>query len=160
MNNKSNGKSRPKTIPPAGISAKERTTLGTHALWLVSVLFAFCAASALSAQTSAPSPAAPAVKDTPRMAYGRPCTLWDNQDVAAYRASFTTNPGLKAAFEEMQAWGNKRLAEPLNVPAHKLEADGTWTFPAFKRGYQDASGKWNWEWYFNSTLQQRTQDAS
>jgi hypothetical protein len=80
--------------------------------------------------------------------------------VAAYRASFTTNPGLKAAFEEMQAWGNKRLAEPLNVPAHKLEADGAWTFPAFKRGYQDASGKWNWEWDFNGTLQQRTEDVS
>jgi hypothetical protein len=46
------------------------------------------------------------------------------------------------------------------VPAHKLEADGTWTFPAFKRGYQDASGKWNWEWDFNGTLQQRAEDVS
>ena len=94
------------------------------------------------------------------MASGHPCTLWDNQDVAAYRASLKTNPGLKAAFEELQSWGNKRVTEPLNVPAHKLEADGTWTFPAFKRGYQDASGKWNWEWDFNGTLQRRTEDAS
>jgi hypothetical protein len=37
--------------------------------------------------------------------------------------------------------GNKRVVEPLNVPAHQLEADGTWSFPAFKRGYQDSSGK-------------------
>ncbi len=96
----------------------------------------------------------------PRMAYGHPCTLWDNQDVAAYRASFMTNPGLKAAFQQLQAWGNQRVADPLNVPAHRLEADGTWTFPDFKRGYQDASGKWNWEWHFNGTLQQRTEDVS
>ena len=134
--------------------------LRTVALWLVSVLSAFWAASALPAQTAAPSPATPAVKGTPRLASGHPCTLWDNQDVAAYRASFTTNPSLKAAFEELQAWGNKRVTEPLNVPAHKLEADGTWSFPAFKRGYQDASGKWNWEWNFNSALQQRTADVS
>jgi hypothetical protein len=80
--------------------------------------------------------------------------------VAAYRASLSTDPGLKAAFEELQAWGNKRVAEPLNVPAHQLAADGTWNFPAFKRGYQDAAGKWNWEWDFNGTLQQRAADVS
>jgi len=127
-----------------------------HALWLVSVLSVFCAASPLPAQTTALA----AVNGTPRLASGHPCTLWDNQDVADCRASFTTNPGLKAAFEELQAWGNKRVAEPLNVPAHKLEADGTWNFPAFKRGYQDASGKWNWEWDFNGKLQQRSEDVS
>ena len=133
--------------------------LRTHVFWLIAVLSAFCAAIA-TAQTAAPSLAAPAVKGTPRLASGHPCTLWDNQDVAAYRASFTTNPGLKAAFEELQAWGSKRVVEALNVPAHNLEADGTWTFPAFKRGYQDAAGKWNWEWHFNGTLQHRTEDVS
>jgi hypothetical protein len=80
--------------------------------------------------------------------------------VAAYKACFTTNPGLKSAFEELQVWGNERVAEPLHVPAYKLEADGTWTFPDFKRGYQDASGKWNWEWNFNGTLQQCAGDVS
>jgi hypothetical protein len=114
----------------------------------------------LPAQTTAPSPATPAVKGAPRLVHGHPCTLWDNQDVAAYRASFATNPGLNAAFEELQVWGNKRVGEPLDVPTHQLEADGTWTFPAFKRGYQDASGKWNWEWAFNGKLQQRTEDVS
>ena len=142
------------------IGSKERTILRTHALWLVSVLSAFWAASALPAQTVAPSPTAPAAKGTPRLASGHPCTLWDDQDVAAYRASFTTNPGLKAAIEELQAWGNKRVTEPFNVPTHKVEADGTWTFPAFKRGYQDVSGKWNWEWNFNSALQRLTADVS
>lgn len=142
------------------IGSKESPRLRTPALWLVSVLFGFCAASALPAQGAAPSPAAPAVKGTPRLASGHPRTLWDNQDVAAYRASLKTSPALKGALEELQAWGNGRVAEPLNVPAHKLEADGNWTFPAFKRGYQDASGKWNWEWDFNARLQRRTEDVS
>jgi hypothetical protein len=132
----------------------------THALWLVLFLSAFCAASASPAQTTAPSAATPAVNGTPRLVHGHPCTLWDTQDVAAYKASFTTDPGLKAAFEKLQAWGNERIAQPLNVPAHKLEADGTWTFPDFKRGYQDASGKWSWEWNFNGTLQQLSADVS
>ena len=106
------------------------------------------------------APAAPAAEGTPRLAHGHPGTLWDSQDVAAYKASLKTNPGLKAAFDALQAWGDKRLAEPLNVPAHQLEADGAWTFPAYKRGYQDASGQWVWEWDFNTTLQQRTEDVS
>lgn len=142
------------------MSSKQCTRPRTPPPWLVLVFSVFCAASVLSAQTFAPSPAAPAAKDTPRLVSAHPCTLWDIQDVAAYRASFATNPGLKAAFEELQAWGNQRVADPLNVPAHRLEADGTWTFPDFKRGYQDASGKWNWEWHFNGTLQQRTEDVS
>jgi len=140
---------------PISSTSKDYTMSWTHVLWLVAVLSACCAASSLSAQT-----AGPAVKGTPRLASGHPCTLWDNQDVAAYKASVTTDPGLKTAFEELQAWGNKRVAEPLNVPAYKLEADGTWTFPAFKRGYQDTSGKWKWEWDFNGTLQQCTADVS
>jgi hypothetical protein len=80
--------------------------------------------------------------------------------VADYNASVATNPGLKAAFAQLRAWGNTRVTEPMDVPAHLLEADGAWTFPHFKRGYQDASGKWNWEWDFNTALQQRSDDVS
>jgi hypothetical protein len=140
--------------------SKDRTRPRTRARLLVSVLCAVCVAGTLPAQTTVPSPEESAAKGTPRLASGHPGTLWDNQDVAAYRASFTTNPGLKAAFEALQAWGDKRVTEPLNVPAYKVAADGTWTFPAFKRGYQDASGAWHWEWVFNGTLQQRTEDVS
>jgi hypothetical protein len=127
---------------------------------LVSVLCSFCSATPVAAQTAAPPPVVSGAKSTPRLASGHPCTLWDRQDVAAYKASFSTNAPLKAAFEELRAWGDKRVMEPLNVPAHKLEADGNWSFPAFKRGYQDGSGKWNWEWKFNGTLQERAEDAS
>jgi endoglucanase len=127
-------------------------------LLITAVFCAFC--TAIFCASSMPSLAAPAVEGTPRLAQGHPCTLWDNRDVAAYKTSFTTNPSLKAAFVELQDWGNTRVAEPLNVPAHEMETDGTWTFPAFKRGYQDASGKWNWEWDFNTSLQQCTEDVS
>jgi hypothetical protein len=145
---------------PLSLISKGGTILRSHVLWLVSVLCAFCFASALPAQTTALSPEESTVKGSPRLAHGHPCTLWDNQDVAAYRSSFATNPGLMAALQDLQAWGNQRVAEPLNVPVHQLEADGTWTFPAFKRGYQDTTGKWNWEWDFNRTLQQSTEDVS
>lgn len=118
------------------------------------VFVAFAFAVALAAQTVTPA------LDLPRMAHGHPCTLWDSQDVAAYKAALATEPALKGAFDTLQAWGNKRVAESLDVPAHKLGADGVWTFPAFKRGYQDASGNWNWEWDFNGTLQKRAEDVS
>jgi hypothetical protein len=70
------------------------------------------------------------------------------------------NPALGAAFGDLKAWGDKRVNEPLNVPVHRAGADGVWDFPDFKRGYQDASGKWNWEWKFNTALQQRSADVS
>ncbi|HWD18357.1 MAG TPA: hypothetical protein VHB20_03695 [Verrucomicrobiae bacterium] len=94
------------------------------------------------------------------MASTHPRTLWDNQDVSAYRASCATDPALKAALVEMQAWGDKRLAESLDVPVAALTAHGAWTFPAFKAGYQDTSGQWKWEWNFNGALQKRTEDVS
>jgi hypothetical protein len=130
------------------------------ALGFVSILSVFCATSALLAQPTPPPATVPAAISTPRQAHGHPCTLWDDQDVSAYNASLTTNAALKAAFAELKAWGDQCIAEPLKVPEHKLEADSTWTFPAFKRGYQDAAGKWNWEWHFNTALQQRTADVS
>jgi hypothetical protein len=125
--------------------------LSLQLLSVLSVLSVLCAATVLPAQT---------VADTPRVANGHPCTLWDTRDVAAYKSSFATNPELKAAFDQLQAWGNGRITDPLNVPAHTLEVNGIWTFPDYARGYQDASGKWNWEWDFNGALQQRSDDAS
>lgn len=70
----------------------------------------------------------------PRMTQGHPCTIWDQEDITRYKEQLKGSPELKAAFDQLQAWGDKRIARPLNVPAHTLEADGTWTFPAFPRG--------------------------
>lgn len=148
-----------KQVPTSSIP-NECARSKTCALCLISLLSAICVTTTLPAKTVESSPVALAVKDTPRLASGHPCTLWDKQDVAAYKVSFRTDPGLRVAFDNLQAWGSNRLAEPLNMPAYKLEADGTWAFPAFKRGYEDTSGKWIWEWNFNGTLQQRTEDVS
>jgi hypothetical protein len=141
-------------------SRSKRTMLRFPSLSLVSVFCALCAVNASPAQTVAPLPTEAAVAATPRLSNGHPCTLWDDHDVAAYKASFATNPDLKAAFDQLQAWGNGRITDPLNVPAHTLAANGMWTFPDYARGYQDASGKWNWKWDFNTALQQRSDDVS
>jgi uncharacterized protein len=109
--------------------------------------------------TVAQAPAS-AIHGAPRLTQGHSCTLWDNKDIAAYKSALGTHPDLKAAFDKLRAWGDERITQPLNVPTHKLEADGTWAYPAFKRGYQDASGKWTWEWNFNTALQQRAADVS
>jgi hypothetical protein len=104
--------------------------------------------------------AAQPVNGTPRQSQGHPYTLWDSQDVAAYKAAIATDPGLKAAFTELRAAGDKRVSDPLNAPAHTLEADGAWTFPNYKRGYPDAGGNWKWEWEFNGNVQKRGEEIS
>lgn len=104
--------------------------------------------------------AAPNVNGTPRQAHGHPYTLWDSQDVAAYKTAIVADPGLRAAFAELREAGDKRVAEPVNVPAHTLGGDGTWTFPDYKPGYPDASGNWKWEWDFNGNIQKRGEDIS
>jgi len=126
-----------------------------------------CAVCALSPHSRASavtldggaSPAA-YVNGTPRLTHGHPDTLWDSEDMDAYKAAFATNPALKAAFEQLQAAGDKRIAEPLDIPARGVDADGSWTYPDFKRGSQDASGNWHWEWVFNGNIQKRAEDVS
>jgi hypothetical protein len=103
---------------------------------------------------------AQAVNGAPRQAHGHPYTLWDSQDVAAYKSAIATDPGLKAAFIQLRAAGDTRVTEPINVPAHTLGADGTWTFPDYKRGYPDAAGSWKWEWDFNGNIQKSAADIS
>jgi hypothetical protein len=110
--------------------------------------------------TATPVAAASQAPEQPRMALGHPRTIWDQQDVARYKELLKTSPELKSAFDQLQAWAEQRIREPLNVPAHTLEADGTWNFPSFPRGIQDAQGKWIWKWDFNTALQNRSADVS
>lgn len=100
------------------------------------------------------------VQGAPVVAHSHPDTLFDSQEIAAYKAALAKDPALRAAFDALQTWGDKRIAEPLNVPAHLIGKDGSWSYPGYKRGYQDGSGKWVWEWNFNGALQNATEDVS
>ncbi len=102
----------------------------------------------------------PRVFGKPRMPPSHPCTLWDLEDIAHYKELLKTSPELKSAWNKLQAWGDKRIQEPLSVPAHRQEADGNWTFPDFKRGYKSPEGKWVFVWDFNTALQHRYSDVS
>ena len=129
-----------------------------NAIAQLSLLAAICLVGRLSAQTAAPEPAQ--VFGQPRMAKGHPRTIWDQEDIARYQELLKSSPELKDTLERLRTWADGRIGQPLDVPAHTLEADGTWTFPDFKRGYQDAQGKWIWEWNFNGALQHRSADIS
>lgn len=118
------------------------------------------AANGLAQADDATVNPAPRVFGKPRMTQGHPCTLWDLEDIAQYKELLKTNPELKSAWEKLQAWGDKRIQEPLGVPEHRRDADGKWTFPSFKRGYQSPEGKWVYVWDFNTALQQRSSEVS
>jgi hypothetical protein len=126
--------------------------------WRALPLLAALAAGMVPAAGCSATP--PLAFAQPEVAAQHPRTLWDKHDVAAYKASIAPGKPLHAAFEQLRAWGDKRIAAPLDVPRHELAADGSWTFPDFKRGYQDASGEWHWEWNFNGALQHRAADVS
>jgi hypothetical protein len=164
MNNLISNSTRHSNYADSALVTPRTSWRKTSSLFALAVMCAGCSlpasGRAMAATLENGASSAPYVKGAPRVAHGHPSTLWDSEDVAAYKASFATNPALKTAFDELRAWGDKRVTESLDVPAHHLEADGTWTYPDFKRGYQDASGKWNWEWDFNGRLQKRAEDVS
>ena len=118
------------------------------------------AANCLAVGDTAMVNPAPRVFGKPRMTQGHPCTLWDLEDIAHYKELLKTSPELKSAWNKLHAWGERRIQEPLSVPAHRQEADGKWIFPAFKRGYKSPEGKWVFVWDFNTTLQKRSRDVS
>ena len=122
------------------------------------VLCVFC--TYIVSGTGVKSIASPAVNSTPQKAHGRPCTLWDKQDLTEYKSALKTNPKLKSAFDNLQTVCNKYILETPNVPVPTLEADGNWTFPGFKKGYKDTAGNWHWEWLFNTSLQKNSRIVS
>ncbi|MFO1478385.1 MAG: hypothetical protein U1F98_17265 [Verrucomicrobiota bacterium] len=123
-----------------------------YALRLAMVVSTFCFAGSVSGQITATA--------SDRSAPVHPCGFWSSGDVREYKASLARSSELKNVLKDLQAWGDKRISESLDVPAHGLDTNGTWTFPGFARGYQDVSGNWQWEWKFNGKLQQRTADVS
>ena len=132
--------------------------LRRNAIALLCMLSVVCLVSWLPAQTLAPRPFQ--FFGQPRITQGHPRTAWDQKDITSYKDLLKSSPELKATFDQLRVLGDKRITQPLNVPAHTLETDRKWTFPAFKRGYQDSQGKWMWEWNFNTAMQQRSADVS
>ena len=100
------------------------------------------------------------VTGQPRVSLGYPRAIWDLEDIRQYKQLLNTSLELKSALNELQAWADKRIREPLDVPAHMLEADGTWSYRGFTRGTQDDKGNWTFKWDFNGALQNRTADVS
>lgn len=52
----------------------------------------------------------------PRVSKGHPCTTWDKQDVAEYRAMLKTSPEFKRMAEALKRAMDKRITEPTGVP--------------------------------------------
>ena len=87
-------------------------------------------------------------------------TLWDKEDVTHYQELLKTNPEWKAEFDRLKEWGDQRIRQPLDVPTHAIETDGSWAFPGFQRGYKNSEGKWIWKWKLMSTLLKRVKDSA
>jgi hypothetical protein len=69
------------------------------------------------------------VSGQPSVVQGHPCTLWDSDDIAHYKAMLTTSKELQFQFAAMQARMDKRIATPINIPPPQKAPDGTWLFP-------------------------------
>jgi len=52
----------------------------------------------------------------PRVSKGHPCTTWDREDVAEYRAMLKTWPEFKRLAEQLRRGMDKRITEPTGVP--------------------------------------------
>jgi hypothetical protein len=142
----------------ADIKANSGRLALLNGIGVLSILSTLCIGGWLPAQTPATTPSR--VSGQPRMTQGHPRTAWDQEDIARYKELLKSSPEMEATFDQLRLWADERITRPLNVPAHKLETDGMWAFPAFKRGYQDAQGKWIWEWNFNTALQRTSADVS
>jgi len=97
---------------------------------------------------------------SPRMSQGHPCILMDKEDIARYRERLARDRNLKSEFARLKQWGDQRIQQPLGVPKHEIDSKGQWIYPEYKAGYQDADGKYQWEWKFNGRLQRLANDVS
>ena len=65
----------------------------------------------------------------PRVSKGHPCTIWDEEDLAHYKAMLKTSQELQAALADVREASDKRLGEPLNIPEPRKGPDGKWLYP-------------------------------
>ena len=62
----------------------------------------------------------------PRVSEGHPCTTWDKEDAARFRAMMKTSETLRAQAEALRAAMDRRIAQPVAVPQPVKGPDGEW----------------------------------
>ena len=60
----------------------------------------------------------------PRRTKGHPCTLWDQEDIAAYKEMLKTSKELQAQLDRLKKDMDARMQEPLGIPEPKKGPDG------------------------------------
>ena len=88
--------------------------------------YAVTAEPAAVMPTGTAAAGAVAVTGQPRVAQGHPCTTWDKEDVARFRAMLKTSPVLQEQAKGLKAAMDKRIAEAVSVPQPKKGPDGAW----------------------------------
>ena len=66
------------------------------------------------------------VQGKPRMSKGHPCTTWDKEDVARFRAMMKTSATLREQASALRVAMDRRIAQPVSVPQPVKGADGNW----------------------------------
>lgn len=66
------------------------------------------------------------VHGKPRMSKGHPCTTWDKEDVARFRAMMKTSETLREQASALRIAMDRRIAQPVSVPQPVKGADGKW----------------------------------
>ena len=62
----------------------------------------------------------------PRVAKGHPCTTWDKEDAARFRAMLKTSAVLQGQAKGLRAAMDRRITEPVSVPQPVKGSDGQW----------------------------------
>jgi len=66
------------------------------------------------------------VHGEPRQTQGRPCTLWDAEDIAHYREMLTTSAELQAQYAGLLRAMDQRITQPVGAPQPSQGPDGEW----------------------------------
>ena len=66
------------------------------------------------------------VHGKPRMSKGHPCTTWDKEDVARFRAMMKTSETLRGQASALRVAMDRRIAQSVAVPQPVKGADGKW----------------------------------
>jgi len=62
----------------------------------------------------------------PRKTAGHPCTIWDAQDIAHYKAMLKASPELQAQYAGLRKAMDTRIGQPLGIPQPARGPDGKW----------------------------------